>query len=122
MFAWALLVLLGSTLLVASLSVAPAAALPRDWRVEGDRASPPFVVPAQSFGVPQKQGGQRGRDEGGGGWLDLPSRYLGLFMNGDQPRTERSCSRRGDCPSGTECCCCGDECSCKQECSFRKCR
>ena len=60
----------------------------------------------------------------GGSWMEWVDRYLNLLpgegASGFRGETS-SCAGRG-CPTGLQCCCCGDRCSCKQECSFQPCR
>jgi hypothetical protein len=59
---------------------------------------------------------------GGGGLRQWADEYLNFF-SGDGGRTDQrrpSCRGR-ECPSGMQCCCCGDRCYCKEECSFQPC-
>jgi hypothetical protein len=59
---------------------------------------------------------------GGGGLKQWADEYLNFF-SGDGGRTDQrrpSCRGR-ECPSGTQCCCCGDRCYCKEACSFEPC-
>jgi hypothetical protein len=86
---------------------------------EGIRAGPELAQGLTDKGrtaQPPPQGG------GDGGWLGLTGRLLDFFSDGHPPpTTERGCAV-GSCPSGMQCCCCGDQCYCKRECSLQRCR
>ena len=103
------------------LAAALAVAVPGPGRSEagqeGTRAAP---GPAQdSRGGGAARPGARGTE--GDGWLGLTGRFLDFFSDERPPTTERGCAV-GSCPSGMQCCCCGDECYCKRECSLQRCK
>jgi hypothetical protein len=84
---------------------------------EGTRPAPSLAQSLTSKGSAERE--PRGAEDGG--WRGLTERFLDLFSEERRPTTERGCAR-GACPSGMQCCCCGDECYCKRECSLRPCR
>src|SRR5918994_810504 len=66
---------------------------------------------------------ERGGGEKGGGIKQWADEYLNFFSGGAAGRTDQrrpSCGARV-CPSGSQCCCCGDRCYCKEQCSFEPC-
>jgi hypothetical protein len=85
---------------------------------EGTRAGPELAQSLTDKGKSEKPAPQGGGD---GGWLGLTGRLFDFFSDERPPTTERGCAV-GSCPSGMQCCCCGDECYCKRECSLQRCK
>jgi hypothetical protein len=79
--------------------------------------------PELAQGLTDKGRSEQSAPQGGGdgGWLGLTGRLLDFFSDGRPPTTEHGCAV-GSCPSGMQCCCCGDECYCKRECSLQRCK
>jgi hypothetical protein len=84
---------------------------------EGARAAPSLAQNLTDRGAARSE--TRGGDDGG--LRGLTDRLLDFFSDERPPTTERGCVT-GSCPSGTQCCCCGNECYCKRECSLKRCR
>jgi hypothetical protein len=65
--------------------------------------------------------GAGGPEGGGGGLKRWADQYLDFFSGEGRTDQRRPSCRGRECPSGTQCCCCGDRCYCKEECSFQPC-
>ena len=76
---------------------------------------------------PLEGGGSQGRREGGekapdkDGESAVESLFDLFTGSGRRSPGEGQVCTWDSCPTGLQCCCCGDRCVCKTECSFRPC-